>query len=329
MSDVSIPAGGSPASSFESAADAIIGGNAEKLKKLLQDDPDLVRARSTRDHHSTLLHYVSANGVEDVRQKTPANIVEITRLLLDAGAEVNAESNAYGGGSTTLGLAATSIHPERAGVQNELIQVLLDHGAAMDREDGRHLVTVCLANGRGAAAEYLVSRGAKLDLEGAAGVGRLDLVKGFFNEDGSLHPSATQKQMTDGFGWACEFGRTQVVDFLLQKGMEIGAKLRHNGQTGLHWAAAGGHSVTAKLLLDHGASVAAKDETYGGTPLEWALYGWTHASDGFDGYYEVAALLTKAGAKLPPHWDEGDAGRKYAERIHSDPRMQAALNYGR
>jgi len=71
--------------------------------------------RSTRDHHSTLLHYVSANGVEDFRQKTPPNIVEITNLLLDAGAEVDAESDAYGGGCTTLGLVATSVHPEQAG----------------------------------------------------------------------------------------------------------------------------------------------------------------------------------------------------------------------
>ena len=57
-----------------------------------------------REHRSTLLHYVSANGVEDFRQKTPANIVEITRLLLKAGADVNAESESYGGRSTTLGL---------------------------------------------------------------------------------------------------------------------------------------------------------------------------------------------------------------------------------
>ena len=40
--------------------------------------PSCARARSTREHRSTLLHYVSANGVEDFRQKTPKNIVEIT-----------------------------------------------------------------------------------------------------------------------------------------------------------------------------------------------------------------------------------------------------------
>ena len=65
-----------------------------------REHPGLVRERSTREHRSTLLHYVSANGVEDFRQKTPKNIVEITNLLLDAGADVDAESDAYGGGCT-------------------------------------------------------------------------------------------------------------------------------------------------------------------------------------------------------------------------------------
>ena len=71
----------------------------------------------------------------------------------------------------------------------------------------------------------------------AAGVGRLDVVKSFFNDDGSLKSTATRQQMKDGFAWACEFGRTSVVDFLLQRGMEMDAKLKHDGQTGLHWAA--------------------------------------------------------------------------------------------
>jgi hypothetical protein len=43
------------------------------------------------------LHYCSANGVEGYRQKTPKNIVEITRILLEAGAEVDARADVYGG----------------------------------------------------------------------------------------------------------------------------------------------------------------------------------------------------------------------------------------
>jgi hypothetical protein len=70
--------------------------------------------RSMREHGAGLLHYVSANEVEGYRQRTPRNIVEISELLLKAGADVRAAANVYGRGSTTLGLTATSLHPERA-----------------------------------------------------------------------------------------------------------------------------------------------------------------------------------------------------------------------
>src|SRR5262249_38147585 len=119
----------SPVSTFEAAVDAIVNGDLSRLEKLLSENPELARARSTREHRSTLLHYVSANGVEDYRQKTPKNIVEITKLLLKAGADVNAESDAYGGRSTTLGLTATSWHPEKAGGQIPLMEMLIDHRA--------------------------------------------------------------------------------------------------------------------------------------------------------------------------------------------------------
>ena len=319
----------SPVSHFEAAVDAIVDGDLTTLEKLLGENPEMVRARSTREHRSTLLHYVSANGVEDFRQKTPKNIVEITRLLLKAGADPNAESDAYGGRSTTLGLAATSWHPENAGLQLPLMEVLIDHGAMIDGPDGGSAVNGCLHNGRGKAAEFFASHGARLDLEGAAGVGRLDVVKSSFSDDGRLKPPATEQQMKDGFAWACEFGRTSVVNFMLQIGTNIDERLKHDGQTGLHWAALGGHADTVRLLLQRGAPVDARDENYGGTPLGWALYGWGSGTEGqakHDGYYEAVALLVQAGATLNPEWYEEDQDRRRAlEKIQSDPRMSAAL----
>jgi ankyrin repeat protein len=320
--------GHSPISAFEAAADAIVSGDLTTLEKLLHENSTLVRARSTREHRSTLLHYVSANGVEDFRQKTPKNIVEITKLLLKAGADVNAESDAYGGRSTTLGLTATSYHPDAAGVQLPLLDLLIEHGALIDGPDGGSAVNGCLHNGRGKAAEFLASRGARLDLEGAAGVGRLDDVKSFFSEDGSLKPPATQKQMKAGFAWACEFGRTNVVDFLLQRDMEVGARLnQEGGETGLHWAAHVGHVDIVSLLLEHGAPVNVKDNRHRGTPLDWALYGWGNSADGADrDYYEVVGLLARAGARLDPQWYEEVKNRQgAAKKIQSDPRMLAAL----
>ena len=108
-------------------------------------------------------------------------------------------------------------------MQLPLMDLLIEHGAIIDGPDGGSAVNGCLHNGRGEAAEFFANRGARLDLEGAAGVGRLDVVKSFFNEDGSLKPPATPAQLKDGFAWACEFGRTSVVDFLLQKGLEVDA----------------------------------------------------------------------------------------------------------
>jgi ankyrin repeat protein len=134
--------------------------------------------------------------------------------------------------------------------------------------------------------------------------------------------------MQDGFAWACEFGRTAVVDFLLQRGVPLDAKLRHDKETGLHWAAYGGHADTVKLLIERGAPVHALDESYGGTPLEWAIYAWGNRGGARSGesYYEVAALLVRAGAKVDPDWYEDDEDRnRAAGKVRADPRMLAAL----
>jgi ankyrin repeat protein len=312
----------SPVSKFESAADAVITGDVATLRRLLRENPELIRQRSTRAHQSTLLHYVSANGVEDFRQKTPKNAVEVAKILLAAGAEVDAENTDYGRG-TTLGLVATSAHPAEAGVQIALLDTLLEAGASLDGlPGGWNPLTAALANGRREAAEYLARRGARLDLEGASGVGRLDIVKGYFSQDGSLKAKATKKQMKDGFAWACEYGRSNVVEFLVDQGMEIDARLRNHGNTGLHWAAFGGHVDVVKLLLARKARLDIKDESFGGTPLEWAIQGW--GGHPVDGHYEVVALLVAAGAILDPGW-LADPDPPRAAKVRADSRMLGAL----
>jgi ankyrin repeat protein len=322
----------SPVAQFEAAVDAIIAGNTATLERLLRANPPLAGARSTRTHHSTLLHYVGSNGVEGFRQRTPNNIVHVAEILLDAGADINATADIYGGGSDTLGLAATSIHPVTAGVQQELMAFLLARGASLGGEKGAAawstMINACHANGRPGAAEFLAKRADGLDLEAAAGVGRLDIVKTFFDPTGRLAANATDKQMRDGFTWACEYGRSDVADFLLQRGMDVAAKLRHDRQTGLHWAAYGGHAHTVRVLLRHNAPVNVKDQTHEGTPLGWALYAWAgggpHAGD--SRYYDVVRLLVAAGATLAEEWLNADErGVPIAKTIRQDPTMRAAL----
>jgi hypothetical protein len=315
----------SPVSAYEAAADAIVEGDAMTLARLLRENPQLVRARSTREHQATLLHYVSANGVENYRQRTPKNAVKIAEILLDAGAEVDAEADVYGGGATTLGLVATSVHPYKAGVQNDLIDLLLKHGARLDHPGSagnrQTLVVGCLANGRREAAEHVASRGAALNLPAAAGVGRLDVVRTYFNDDGSVKPSATQADVANAFVWACGYNRPDVVTFLLDQGIDVDARVPFygRGHTGLHLAAYHAHPGIAGILLGRGASVDVTDETYGTTPLAWAMYGWSEDRTAPGGhYYEVVAMLVAAGAAVRPLWLE-------SAKVQADPKMRAAL----
>lgn len=320
----------SAASVFEAAADAIVNGNAGTLGRLLADRPGLVRERSMREHHSTLLHYVSANGVENFRQKTPKNIVEITNLLLDAGAEVDAESDAYGGGCTALGLVATSVHPERAGVQIALLETLLDRGASLHLRAGgnKHsIVHGCIANGQPVAAKFLADRGAPLDMESAAALEQLDVLQSHF-DGGGVDPIETNPQQIEAaFLYACGYGSLDAAQFLLKRGVDP-MSCDKNGQTALHWACWRPEPEIVGLLLERGAAVDTRDTRFHATPLDTVLWTWNNASteEARRRCYNAVALLVRAGAALD--LDQWRDSRKYSamlEQINSDWRMQAAL----
>src|SRR5262249_17775621 len=151
-------------------------------------------------------------------------------------------ANVYRGDCSALGLVATSAPPAIAGVQLEVIDVLLRHGARMDLDGSagnrQSLIHACLANGQPEAADHLVRCGAPLDFIGAAGVGRLDMVKALFPEN--FEPTTG---MRDAFAMACGYGKTAVVEFFLDRGMDPNAELRLHGEghTGLHVAAFHAH----------------------------------------------------------------------------------------
>jgi hypothetical protein len=120
-----------PDPAFESAVDALLSGEIGKLRGLLTAEPSLAQRRSDFGHRSTLLHYVGSNGVETYRQRVPMNLAELARLLIEAGADVNATADMYGG-STALDLLVTSDHPAKAGVTDEVVKVLVGAGAKRD-----------------------------------------------------------------------------------------------------------------------------------------------------------------------------------------------------
>lgn len=127
-SDVERRGAVAPDAEFESAVDALLRGDVARLRALLELRPALVHARSSFGHGSTLLHYCGSNGVETHRQVVPSNLAEVTQLLVDAGADVNATAEMYGGGSTTIALLITSSHPAEAGVVEDVVKVLVAAG---------------------------------------------------------------------------------------------------------------------------------------------------------------------------------------------------------
>ncbi|WP_037496678.1 ankyrin repeat domain-containing protein [Solirubrobacter soli] len=280
---------------FEAAADAVVGGD---LATLLSDD--LVRERSARRHHATLLHYVAANGVEDFRQKSPANAVAIATLLLDAGAEVDALADTYGGGpaQTTLNLLVSSVHPAIAGVQVGLVELLADRGAAVDgvADDGSPLMTA-LGFGYPAAAQALAARGARVDnVVVAAGLGRLDVVRARVGEDRVIADpwgGDVTKPEQHALVWAARYGHAPVVEFLLDRGVPITAM---DSLMPLHWAAAQGHMDVIELLLARGAPLEALNE-YGGTVLDSTLWFVDNAPVAGVDYADVIRRLLAAGAR--------------------------------
>jgi hypothetical protein len=223
-------------------------------------------------------------------------------------------------------MAATSFHPAAAGVQIALLRTLLKAGASVNGlKGGWNPLIASLHNGRGDAARYLGRQGARLDLEGAAGIGRLDVVKKFFTRDGCLKPKATRHQMEAGFMWACEYGRWNVVSFLLKNGIDITAQ--PHGETGLHWASYGGYPGIVEAILRRGGNVDLRDKRFGATPLSWVLHGWcfpppeARARARRVGYYRVAALLVSAGAKLHDVRLDAEMNRKFRK----DRKMRMAL----
>ena len=292
----------SPHARFEAAADAVVSGDFETLRNLVAKDPSLITARSRRSHNATLLHYVAANGVEGFRQKTPKNVVEITTFLLDSGAHIEATANAYNGPCTVLGLAATSVHPVRAGVQESLLEILLARGASMESPgaagNGQSAILGCLGNGRGEAAAFLAARGARLDLETAAGAGRLDVVKSSFTEDGNLAPPSTQWQLQRGFLWACEYGHLSIVEFLLDRGADLRDQAE-TSETGLHWAVVGCQLPVVQFLLKRGAPLEELN-AYGGTALGQA--GWCFENAPALDFCPIFEALLAAGAEIEDGW---------------------------
>ena len=259
-----------PVTRFEETVEAVVSGDVDTLRRMLSDDPGLVRARSARRHGATLLHYVGANGVEGYRQRTPPNAVEVAKVLLEAGAEPDAPADMYETKCTTMGLLVSSAHPAEAGLQGALADTLLDHGAALQGQgyNWQSDLTTALTFGYMETAEIFARRGAAIDLPAAAGLGRTADVE-------RLLPHADSRSRHIALGLAAQLGHVDVVRLLLDAGEDpnrYNAEGFHSHATPLHHAVSGNRFEVVKLLLDRGARLDTRDTVYDATPLGWAIY---------------------------------------------------------
>ena len=228
---------------FERAADAVVNGDVDGLRALLQEHPGLAAARSSRPHRCTLLHYLAANGVEGERQKTPANAVEVIELLIGAGSDPNASCYTYRGGpgETTAGLLAGSAPPRDAGLTLPMLAALARGGARLD-EAYTLLVRLFTALQAGGAAS------APAAVDGSPGLAGRALVE------------------------SVTLGDTAIVRALLDAGVDVDSR-RGDGATALHLAAFDGNAEMVETLLAHGANPSLRDDAYDGTPAGWAHAG--------------------------------------------------------
>jgi hypothetical protein len=266
---------------FAEALAALDAGDVERLRALLASNPELVHARTnlapTYGYFTgaTLLHHVAGNPWRDAN--LPANILDIARLLLDAGADVNAETLGPNGG-TTMGLLVTGKQASDMDITGPLMDLLLQYGATLDLDDPAAL-DATLANHAPRAAEKMIELGARPDVFAAAALGRMDLLQALFDDDSRLRarPRRHGKLMTerDAIGLAALYAYVRhqpaALDFLLEKDGNWNMTGVNNG-TLLHRAAWNGDRPMVERLVARGADLSNRDNPFHSTPLSWAQH---------------------------------------------------------
>lgn len=256
---------------FRRAVDLIDAGDVVTLYQFLQQYPNLTRRRVSFEGENyfcnpSLLEFIAENPVR--RGKLPANIVEVARVLLDAGVEDAAIDD-------TLALVVTGRIVRECGHQVALIDLLCDYGA-----DRSTALAPAFKGGRESreAINALLRRGAIANFTLLPALGRLDKIV-------ELLPNATAAERHLALALAVQYGHVEIVRNLLDAGEDpnrynpVGC---NSHSTPLHQAVAAGHLDVIRLLLERGANPNLKDILWHATPLDWARH---------EGQPEAEALL--------------------------------------
>jgi quinoprotein glucose dehydrogenase len=313
---------------FYKAVKALDSGDIKALDKLLKKDPELVKARGYLHEYyqyptfrgATLLHHVAGNPL---RAKLPENALELAQLLLDKGAAADALTL---DSLTTIDLVLTSAQLDWAGKRDSLFALLIQNGADPDRNKGKMLWDA-LTSHELELAKMLADNGASVDLRFAAGLGRVDLMEGFFAADGRLTPAAnslyqsdpdtvlTEQQILDNaINFAAYGGSTEAVAFLIEKGANPSGYAGHWwswdwGSTPLHKAVDSQDVEMIRFLVEKGADPTVKDLRWKESAPQWATY--------YDDGEEVLTVLREVeAAYIKEHPLEAETGERLPEDAH-------------
>ena len=259
---------------FREAVEAIDTDDINTLERLLNEHPQLVSQRLDVPkegyfQHPYLLWFIADNPIR--HEKLPANIVEITRLIMER-VRKHAPETFLQQLSYAAGLASTGRIPKECGVQIELMDLFIDAGVAPGNGVGE------LAHGNIEAAEHLIKRGGELTLPAAVGLGWKDDII-------HLTSSATESEIEVALVVSAFFGKADIISFLIDKGVDLNGHPNdfygfHSHASALHQAVCSGSLESVKLLVEAGAKLDARDRVYQGTPLGWAMYMQTE--EGYD-----------------------------------------------
>ena len=239
--------------------DLLDRGEVAGLRAHLDQHPKLVHQHVTFEggnyfRNPTLLEFVAENPVR--HGTLPDNIVQVAKVIADAGAEPSAWNEA-------LMLVSTGSVPRQCSVQLPLIDLLCDYGA-----DPNRALHAAAVHGELQALRALIERGGRIDLPVAAALGRIE-------DAGRLLTVANREDRHLALTLAADFGHVEIVRLLLDAGENpnrynpVGG---HSHTTPLHQAAGGGHEEVVRLLVDRGARLDLKDILWRATPADWARH---------------------------------------------------------
>src|SRR6266496_541008 len=278
------------------AVSAIDNGDVATVERLVAANPALVRERLEspgawlRDvvgkaldgffRRPYLLWFVAEDPVRNGR--LPRNIATVARAIIDA-ARREGTSSLQEQLDYALTLVSWSWIARQSGVQLELIDVLVDAGAATDGNPDNALV-----NGNFDAARHLVERGATLTLATALCLGRWDDVD-------RLLPTASDQPKQFSFVLSALNGKADALRRMIRAGVDLNAPSAdlYSHGTPLHHAVCSGSLEAVRVLREAGADPNTKDSAWGGTPLGWAEHYVQEAKpdDAGKQYAAIAAYL--------------------------------------